>query len=169
MLGRYVTMHHLVFSGVPIKLPASIVAFRIRVEPPGERKAEIDETAKRTNWPFRSDHNIGGGGAGPRVVYRHIASHSCVAETVHGFELDGAMQPCQIGVEGISLATEHEAQVAALISARHQRKPASGQLQGNLVAPHLAGSGIAMREGGCVRSAQSGQTGVRLGRRTTCR
>src|ERR1039458_1625782 len=121
MLGRYVTMHHLVFTGVQIELPASIVAFRIRVEPPGERKAEIDETAKRTNWPFRSDHNIGGGAAGHRV-WSDIASHSRVAETVHGFELDGAMQPCQVGVEGIGLATEHEAQVAALISARHQRK-----------------------------------------------
>src|ERR1039458_4101972 len=89
MLGRYVTMHHLVFTGVQIELPASIVAFRIRVEPPGERKAEIDETAKRTNWPFRSDHNIGGGAAGHRV-WSDIASHSRVAETVHGFELDDA-------------------------------------------------------------------------------
>src|ERR1019366_5677297 len=148
MLGRYVTMHHLVFTGVQIELPASIVAFRIRVEPPGERKAEIDETAKRTNWPFRSNHNIlivdgaaadGDGAAAGHRVWSDTASHSCVAETVHGFELDGAMQPCQIGVEGIGLATEHEAQVAALISARHQRKPASGQLQGKLVAPHLAG------------------------------
>src|ERR1035441_9762604 len=167
MPGRYVTMHHLVFTGVQIELPASIVALRIGVEPPGERKAEIDETAKRTNRPFRSDHNTVDGAAGHRV-WSDTASHSCVAETVHGFELNSARadQPSVVRVEGIGLATEHEAQVAALIRARHQRKPASRQLQGKLVAIHLAGSGIAIREGGCVRSAQSD---FRRGPGTTCR
>ena len=142
-----VMMHDLVFAHMQEKLPACIVAFGICIEPAGNREAEVGEAAKGADRPLRGNHHIPSGTTGTSG-YDNAASHRRITQTVNRIELDGTREPGQVRRERIGLATEHKPQVATKISAGHESKPACRQLHANLVAIHMAGGAIAIRQRG---------------------
>src|ERR1700679_603418 len=61
-----VLMHDLILAHIEKQLPPCVVTFRIRVKPARERQSEIDESAKRTGRPFRSNRDIAGRARSPQ-------------------------------------------------------------------------------------------------------
>src|ERR1700722_4192863 len=124
-----VAMYDLVLAQIEIELPTCVVAFGISVKPARERQSEIDESAKGAGWALGSDHDIAVR-AGCRQGYCDRASQLRSAGggcySVQRRKRDWIAQPAHVGEEGIDLAAEEEAQVAAEISAGHQREPARG-------------------------------------------
>src|SRR5580704_9539673 len=165
-----ITIHHLVLADGEVKLPTCIVTMRIGIKPPGKRQSELDEAAKRADWPLRSNHYCAGTSSWGDPAHRRSGGGKRARATQYGATGSSERtaiesgerslyprQPAHIGGKSIELTTEEEAHVASLIGGRNHGEPPSGNLRHDLAAPHCAGSLKAAGKGIAV-----------VGRRTQC-
>src|SRR5580698_3995662 len=111
----------------------------------------------------------GGADRSVHCTTKQGGTRSNACDTVNRGKLLYLVQTSGIGEVSGELAAKHEAHIAALVDAGHQRGPARRQLDGDLVAVHVAAGGEAFREGGSVQRGGLGrrEVAVRSDRGTT--